>query len=225
VCGRPMIEYVLDALHEGGVRRIIVVVGYRAELVRSLLDGRPGIEFALQTEQLGTGHAVMACRHLLADHLGPVLVVAGDSPMMQARSIAAMLAEYERQPAACILGTGHKENPAGLGRILRNAEGEFTGIVEEKDATEAQRRITEVNMSYYLFRCGDLLGTLDYVRADNAQGEYYLTDCPGVLVHQGRRVRAIPVLAPCESLGINTVDELSVVEAAMRAARSPQSQG
>ena len=84
VCGRPMIEYVLDALAKGGVRRIIVVVGYRAELVRAAIDGRAGVEFALQTEQLGTGHAVMACRNVLADCDGPVLVVTGDAPLMQA---------------------------------------------------------------------------------------------------------------------------------------------
>ncbi len=218
VCGRPMIEYVLDALAEGGVDRMIVVVGYRAELVRSLLAGRDGIEFALQAEQLGTGHAVMACRDLLADHDGPVLVVAGDAPMMRAESVAALFSEFERQPAACILGTASKENPAGLGRILRNPEGEFVGIVEEKDATEEQRRITEVNMSYYVFDCHDLLGTLEYLRADNAQGEYYVTDCPGILVNQARPVRALNVLKPCESLSINTDEELATVEAAMKEA-------
>ncbi|OHB69272.1 MAG: glycosyl transferase family 2 [Planctomycetes bacterium RBG_13_63_9] len=215
VCGRPMIEYVLDALTAAGVDQIIVVVGYRAELVRSLLAGRPGVQFAVQTEQLGTGHAVMACREHLTRHQGPVLVVTGDSPMMRAESLTALLAEFERQPAACLLGTAYKQNPTGLGRILRNAEGDLTDIVEEKDATEEQRRVTEVNMSYYVFRCFDLLQALSYIRSDNSQGEYYLTDCPGVLVNQGRTVRAAPVLQPDEALGINTLEELAVVEAAM----------
>ena len=216
VCGRPMIHYVLDALAEGGIRRTIVVIGYRAELVRAELQGRQGIEFALQTEQLGTGHAVMACRDLLADYDGPVLVVTGDSPMTQSESVAALLAEFNRRGAACILGTTHKENPDGLGRVLRDAQGNFVGIVEEKDATEAQRRITEVNMSYYVFNCRDMLQSLDHVRADNAQGEYYLTDCPGVLVAEGKEVRALDVLEPCEALTINTVEEVAVVEAAIR---------
>jgi bifunctional UDP-N-acetylglucosamine pyrophosphorylase/glucosamine-1-phosphate N-acetyltransferase/UDP-N-acetylglucosamine pyrophosphorylase len=215
VCGRPMIEYVLDALTTGGIERTIVVVGYRADQVRSAIGGRDGIEFALQSEQLGTGHAVMACRNQLAGHKGPVLVVTGDSPMMQAESIAALLAEFQRQPAACILGTAHKHDPTGLGRVLRNAEGEFTDIVEEKDATEQQRRITEVNMSYYVFNSFDLLQALAYIRSDNVQGEYYLTDCPGVLVNQGRKVRALDVLKPEESLAINTLDELALVEAVM----------
>ncbi len=215
VRGRPMIHYVIDALAGAGVDRAIVVVGYRAEDVKATLNGRVRIEFAVQAEQLGTGHAVMSARDLLADHQGPVLVVAGDSPMIQSRSIERLLAEYERRPAACILGTAHKEDPAGLGRVLRDADGRFLGIVEEKDATPDQRRITEVNMSYYVFRCPDLLESLRHVRADNAQREYYLTDCPGVLLKAGKEVRALPVLDPIESMSINTLDELAAVEAAM----------
>ena len=96
VCGRPMIQYVLDALAKGGVSRVIVVVGYRADLVRDALDGRGNIEFALQSEQLGTGHAVMTCRELLADCDDPVLIVTGDAPLMQADSVAALLDDYRR---------------------------------------------------------------------------------------------------------------------------------
>jgi bifunctional UDP-N-acetylglucosamine pyrophosphorylase / glucosamine-1-phosphate N-acetyltransferase len=215
VHGRPMIEYVLDALARGGLQRVIVVVGHRADLVRETLDGRYLVEFALQTEQLGTGHAVMCCRSLLADYGGPVLVVAGDAPLMQSQSVAALLDEFRRRPAACLLGTAHNDNPAGLGRILRDAAGEFVGIVEDRDATEAQRQITEVNMSYCVFNCRDLLAALDHIRADNAQGEYYITDCPGVLAAQGKTIRALCALQPCEALSINNMDELAVVERTM----------
>jgi bifunctional UDP-N-acetylglucosamine pyrophosphorylase/glucosamine-1-phosphate N-acetyltransferase len=215
VRGRPMIHYVLDALFEGGIHRALVVVGHRAEMVRSALADRDRIEFVLQAEQLGTGHAVMACRDHLAGHDGPVMVVAGDSPMMQSSSIAALLEEYDRQEPACILGTICKQDPAGLGRIVRDAAGNFQAIVEEKDASEEQLRIREVNMSYYVFRCRDLLDSLDHLRADNAQGEYYITDCPGVLVAQGKRVSARNVLQPCEALSINTIEELAAVEEAM----------
>ena len=213
ICGRPMIEYVLDALSRGGVRRVIAVVGYRAELVRAAVDDRPGVEFALQTEQLGTGHAVMACRDLLGNCDGPVFVVTGDSPLMQADSVAALLADYQRRPAACVLGTAYKDEPNGLGRILRDAKGNFVGIIEERDATPEELQITEVNMSYYVFNCGDLLGALDQIRPDNQQGEYYITDVPGLLVAEGKEVRALPVLKPCEALGINTFEELAAVEA------------
>ena len=213
VCGRPMIDYVLDALAAGGVDRIIAVVGYRAELVRAAIDGRAGVEFAMQTEQLGTGHAVMACRDLLTNHDGPVLVVTGDAPLMQVESVAALLKDFARRPAACVLGTVHKTDPGGLGRILRDAGGNFVGIIEHRDATPQQRQITEVNMSYYVFDCQDLLGALDKIRPNNRQGEYYITDVPGLLAAQGKEVRALPVLKPCEALGINTLEELAAVEA------------
>ncbi len=216
VCGRPMVEYVLDVLEEVGVDRIVVIVGYRAELVREALGRRTGLEFAEQTEQLGTGHAVMVCRDHFKDHDGPVFVIAGDSPMIQADSVRALLADYERRPAACILGTAHKEDPFGLGRIVRDADGQFAGIVEQRDATPEQKQITEVNMSYYVFRSYDLLEALEEIRPDNSQGEYYITDVPGVLLKQGKAVRALQVLKPCEVLGINTVDELKIVEAAMQ---------
>jgi bifunctional UDP-N-acetylglucosamine pyrophosphorylase/glucosamine-1-phosphate N-acetyltransferase/UDP-N-acetylglucosamine pyrophosphorylase len=215
VAGRPMIHYVLDALQRGGVERMIVVVGYRADLVRDALRDRK-VEFAMQAQQLGTGHAVMACRELLVGHRGPVLVLAGDQPMTQPDSVAALLGEARREPVACLLGTAHKENPFGLGRVLRDAVGNFAGIVEEKDATDAQRRITEVNMSYYVFHWPELLPVLDELKADNVQKEYYITDAPGLLLRRGKKVRALDVLKPYESLSINTVEELAAVENAMQ---------
>ena len=218
VCGRPMIDYVLDALREADVERIVVIVGYRADLVREALAERPGIEFVEQTEQLGTGHAVMVCRDVIKGHNGSVFVIAGDSPMIQADSVRALLDDFDREPAACLLGTARKDKPFGLGRIVRGEAGEFTGIVEERDATEEQKQITEVNMSYYVFRCPDLLTALDEIRPDNSQGEYYITDVPGVLLAQGKPVRAQQVLKPCEVLSINTVEELEIVESAMQEA-------
>ena len=209
--GRPMIEYVLDALAEGGVRRTVVVIGYRADDVRKTLAHHRHLEYAEQTERLGTGHAVKMCRSQLESHDGPVLIVTGDSPMIQASSIRKLLDAFRRDRPACILGTLHKENPAGLGRIVRDERNEFMGIVEEKDAIEAQRQITEVNMSTYVFDCQALRRALDQLRNDNRQKEFYLTDCPGILKREGRDVRALPVLQPCEALSINTVDELQVV--------------
>lgn len=216
VCGRPMIDYVLDMLAEAQIKRVVVVVGYRADLVREHLAGRPGLTFVEQRERLGTGHAVMVCRDELSGQAGPVVIVTGDSPLVRAESIRALLAERDKLNAACILGTAHKENPFGLGRIVRDADGKFAAIVEEKDATPAERQITEVNMSCYVFAAGDLRDALGELRADNAQKEYYITDCPGNLRRAGRVVEALPVLTPSETLSINTVDELAIVEAAMQ---------
>jgi bifunctional UDP-N-acetylglucosamine pyrophosphorylase/glucosamine-1-phosphate N-acetyltransferase/UDP-N-acetylglucosamine pyrophosphorylase len=216
VLGRAMIHFVLDALEAAGIGRTIVVIGYRAEDVRAELAGRKGVEFALQTERLGTGHAVKMAQPLLAGHSGAVAILAGDSPMVQAVSLRKLLDYFHKQRPACLLGTPHKPNPAGLGRIVRDKAGEFVGIVEDKDATDEQRKITEVNMSTYLFSGPELSHALDRLKNDNRQREYYLTDCPGILKAEGKLVQALPVLQPCEALSINTADELVQVEAEMR---------
>jgi bifunctional UDP-N-acetylglucosamine pyrophosphorylase/glucosamine-1-phosphate N-acetyltransferase/UDP-N-acetylglucosamine pyrophosphorylase len=194
----------------------LVVIGYRADLVRRELDGAPGIDFVEQTQQRGTGHAVMMCRNQLAVHSGPVLILAGDSPMTQPASLRALLSEFADHRLACLLGTATKPDPAGLGRVLRDAEGRFLGIVEEKDATPLQRAINEVNLSTYVFAAAPLLSALEQLTDHNVQGEYYLTDCPGVLKAAGYRVEALCVLQPCEALSINTMDELAAVEAEMK---------
>ncbi|HRX82922.1 MAG TPA: NTP transferase domain-containing protein [Pirellulaceae bacterium] len=219
-CGRPMISYVVDVLERAGIERIIVVVGYRADLVRQTLADRPNVIFAEQTEQLGTGHAVMMCRDALQGQTGPVLIVTGDSPLIQQSSVEKLLTDFSASQPACLLGTLHKEDPTGLGRIVRDANGDFEGIVEEKDATDAQRAITEVNMSTYVFDTVELLNALDQLTDDNRQREYYLTDCPGILKRQGKEVRALAVLEPCESLSVNTLDDLRIVEDEMRKLQS-----
>lgn len=216
VLGRAMINWVLDALNEAGFRRCIVVVGYKEELVRAELAGRSHVEFAVQSEQKGTGHAVQMCDDLLIDHDGPVLVVAGDSPLIQSDSIAQLLASFQSTHAACLLGTLIKDDPHGLGRIVRDREGKFVGIVEQADATAQQLEIREVNMSTYLFDCEALRWALSKLSNDNAQGELYLTDCPGLIKADGRYVDAKSVLKPCESISINTVEQLGLAEEKMR---------
>ena len=216
VCGRSMIHYVLDSLERVGVERSVVVVGYQGEKVREELAGREGIDFAVQAEQLGTGHAVQMCRDQLSGHDGPVIVVAGDSPMLQSSSLEKLLTRFQQTKPALLLGTLVKADPKGLGRIVRDSAGKFTGIVEEKDASEAQREIREVNMSTYMFNASDLLEVLERLSNENAQGEYYITDAPKILLSLGREVEALPVLEDCEALSINTLDELALVEAKMR---------
>jgi len=215
VCGRPMVCYVLDALRAAGISRIVVVVGYRADLVRKELAAESDVVFAEQVEQLGTGHAVMMCRDSLVKHQGPVVVVAGDSPLLQPRSVRTLLETCLREQAACLLGTVDRDDPTGYGRIVRDQSGNFFGIVEEKDATQEQRAIREVNLSTYVFEARELLASLDRLSNENAQGEYYLTDCPALLLEDGKNVNAHKVLQPCESLSINSKAELQLVEEVM----------
>ena len=214
--GRPLIDWVLDALEAAGVQQFLVVVGYEAELVKQAWQDRDGVKFVLQDQQLGTGHAVKVCEDHLEGHDGPVLIVAGDSPMIQPESIRSLLDGFETEALDCLLGTLLKDNPQGLGRIVRDEAGRFEAIVEEKDATDEQRAITEVNMSTYLFRPEHLLWALGQLKNNNRQGEFYLTDCPAILLGAGRKVDALPVLKPCEALSVNTVDELAEVEIALQ---------
>lgn len=215
-CGRPLIRYVLDTLRQAGVPKIVVVIGYQADRVREELRGQDDVVFVEQTEQLGTGHAVQVCRRELEGHRGAVLILTGDSPLTQADSLRKLLELYQSERPACVLGTLIKDHPAGLGRIVRDANGEFMAIVEEKDASDEQRRIGEVNMSTYVFDCHELLGVLGQLSNDNRQGEYYITDCPGLLKQQGKVVKALAVLKPCEALSINNLADLAAVEAEMR---------
>lgn len=216
VIGRPMIRYVIDALHEAGIWRILVVVGYRGDLVRAELADQPGVEFVEQAEQLGTGHAVMMCRDRLADFQGPVFIVAGDSPLLQSISVKTLLENFSALGASCVLGTVEKPNPTGYGRIVRDEAGSFVNIVEEKDATSEQRDIKEVNVSTYVFDSSNLLWALDQLTDNNTQREYYITDCPAILMAKGKTVTAEKVLKACESLSINNMDELTLVEQEMK---------
>lgn len=214
--GRPLVDYVLDAVQAAGIEDTIVVVGYRAELVRETLADRPGITFCEQTEQLGTGHAVQMCRAELEGFDGGVLVLTGDSPLTQVASLRHLVDLFQSEQTFCVMGTLLTDDPGGLGRIVRDENDNFLAIVEDKDATDEQKQITEVNMSTYLFDCRALLGALDRLSNHNKQGEYYITDCPGILKSDGLDVRALAVLRPCEALSINTVEDLRIVEEEMR---------
>ncbi|MFG0255087.1 MAG: sugar phosphate nucleotidyltransferase [Rhodopirellula sp. JB053] len=219
VVDRPMIHFVLDAANQAGIGKKVVVIGYEKQAVRDELEtrGETDIVFAEQNEQLGTGHAVQMCREHLEGHQGLTLVIAGDSPLVQSESLKALIAPFEETRPALLLGTLTKDDPTGLGRILRDESGQFTGIIEHKDASEEQRQIQEVNMSTYLFSTPDLLWALSNLSNDNAQGEYYLTDCARLLHEAGRAVEALPVLKDCESLSINNPEELQLVDQEMRA--------
>jgi bifunctional UDP-N-acetylglucosamine pyrophosphorylase/glucosamine-1-phosphate N-acetyltransferase/UDP-N-acetylglucosamine pyrophosphorylase len=136
--------------------------------------------------------------------------------MTRPESLQQLLDCYDQSRPACVLGTLVKDDPTGLGRIIRDANGLFQAIVEEKDATAQQRAVREVNMSTYVFDCQALLASLEKLTNDNRQKEYYLTDCPGILLAEGRTVRALPVLQPCEALSVNSLEDLQRVEAELR---------
>lgn len=215
VCGQSMIEHVLNAARSAGVEKIVVVIGHKAELVKSALEKHNDVSFALQAEQNGTGHAVMVCREAVGDHDGPMLVLAGDTPLLQGESLSALLKEQTDHNAACVVGTASTENNQGLGRIVRDADGNFLRITEHKDATEEELKIQEINTGCFAYDCKKLFSALDQLKPDNAQAEYYLTDCAEILLKAGETVIAAEKLDINEAMGVNTQDQLAEVEQVM----------
>lgn len=215
VCGRAMVEHVLDAARQAGATKTVVVVGHKAEEVKQALSHHSDVSFALQAEQKGTGHAVMCCESDLASHTGAVLVLTGDTPLLKGESLQGLLDELSANDAACVVGTAETENNHGLGRIVRNADGDFLKIVEEKDADEAQKKITEINTGCFAFSGPQLLSALKSVQPNNAQGEYYLTDCAEILRGAGHKVLAVCNLDITEAMGVNTQEQLAEVQEVM----------
>ena len=211
VCGKLMIEYVLDAAREAGVGKIVVIVGHKADMVRDALSHHDDVVFAEQVEQNGTGHAVMMAESELEGHEGSVLILAGDTPLLQGSSLKALLDDQAGQNAACVVGTADTENNEGLGRVVRDANGDFVAIVEHKDATEEQRAITEINTGCYAFDGPLLLSSLRELKPNNVQSEYYLTDCPRILMDEGHKVAASCSLTIQEAIGVNNRTQLAEV--------------
>lgn len=218
VAGEPMVKWVVRACREAGAQRCVLVVGYKQELVREALKDEPGVEFVEQTEQLGTAHAVQMAEPAFAGQpIGDVFVLAGDGPLIRAQTLGRLTEVHRRTAAAATLATAVLDDPSGYGRIVRDAEGHFAAIVEQKDATDAQRAICEVNPSYYCFDGSLLFKTLDQVSANNAQGEYYITDAPGLLNAQGKTVTVVDAVPPEDVLSINNPDQLAEVDRILRA--------
>lgn len=216
VAGRAMVRWVMDACEAAGVRRTAVVVGHRADLVRHELGGCDRCVFVEQREQLGTGHAVRQAEMLYRGVDADVLVLCGDGPLIQTQTLGKLLETHRRQRASATLATAVLDNPSGYGRIIRDAAGSFQRIVEEKEATESERAIREINPSYYCFRSGDLFTALGRVTNANAKGEYYLTDVPEMLLREGKRVAVVNAVPAEDVLSINTPVDLAEVDAVLR---------
>jgi bifunctional UDP-N-acetylglucosamine pyrophosphorylase / glucosamine-1-phosphate N-acetyltransferase len=214
--GRPIVEYVLDAARKAGCARLVVVVGHKADVVKAALAHHPDVEFALQSEQLGTGHAVMMTSDQLKDHDGPVLVLTGDTPLLRSKSLAGLLDEQRKHSAACVVGTARTEQNEGLGRIVRDGSGNFLRIVEQKDATPEERAITEINTGCFAYDGRALFRALEQVRPNNVQSEYYLTDCAEILRKGGQEVRAVCIFEIVEAMGVNTQEQLAEVDRVLR---------
>jgi bifunctional UDP-N-acetylglucosamine pyrophosphorylase / glucosamine-1-phosphate N-acetyltransferase len=227
VGGRAMVCAVVDACLQAGCSRIVVVVGYGREHVETALAGYEGIRYAVQSEQLGTGHAVLCARDAVADlpEGTPVFVLAGDGPLIRSSTLLAVLDRHRSTGASATLATSVIEDPTGYGRVVRDAEGRFQAIVEQKNATDAQLAIREVNPSYYCFALGTLFKTLGRLGKDSVSGEYYITDVPAMQLADGLRVEVLDAVPPEDILSINTLEQLAVVDKIYRARQHSSGSG
>jgi bifunctional UDP-N-acetylglucosamine pyrophosphorylase/glucosamine-1-phosphate N-acetyltransferase len=214
LAGKPVIAHVLTPLRMLGVGRILVVVGHQRELVEDALAAHD-VEFVLQEEPLGTGHALLQCRPLLEGFAGDLLVTAGDTPLLRQETLTRLLAEHRATRAAATILTAELEDPSGYGRVVRKGDA-VVGIIEHRDASPDQLRIREINTSVYCFRASDALPALDRLERENRQGEYYLTDLPILLRQAAGGIRAVRVEDAEEILGINDREQLSTAESVLR---------
>lgn len=214
VGGHPMLEHVMDAAEATGCRDNVVVIGHGAELVRELVGDRARI--ALQAEQLGTGHAVLQAADTLKDFTGTVMILCGDTPLLEAEELEKFYAEHVKSGAAATVMSALMDDPFGYGRILRDANGDVAGIVEQKDASEEQKQIKEINTGNYCVEAPLLFEVLRTLGNDNAQGEYYLTDVLAKLRAMGKKVGGVITADSEMIMGVNSRRQLAEAESVMR---------
>ncbi|ADV94980.1 MULTISPECIES: bifunctional UDP-N-acetylglucosamine diphosphorylase/glucosamine-1-phosphate N-acetyltransferase GlmU [Bacillus] len=214
VCGKPMVEHVVDEALKLSLSKLVTIVGHGAEEVKKQLGDKS--EYALQAEQLGTAHAVKQAQPFLADEKGVTIVICGDTPLLTAETMEQMLKEHTQREAKATILTAVAEDPTGYGRIIRSENGAVQKIVEHKDASEEERLVTEINTGTYCFDNEALFRAIDQVSNDNAQGEYYLPDVIEILKNEGETVAAYQTGNFQETLGVNDRVALSQAEQFMK---------
>jgi bifunctional UDP-N-acetylglucosamine pyrophosphorylase / glucosamine-1-phosphate N-acetyltransferase len=211
MAGQPLLSHVLETLDELGVGRVLVVIGYQRERVRETF-AEAEVEWVVQAEQRGTGHAVMMAAPALEEFEGTLLVVFGDVPLLRAGTLHRLLEWHERSGAGATVLSMRLPDPTGYGRILKTPNGDLAAIVEHRDAKPEELQIDEVNSGIMAFQYPALASVLSQITANNSQGEYYLTDAIALL--RQARYRTAVLCGPDhrELLGINTVEQLGEAE-------------
>lgn len=207
--GKPLLHYVLEAISFAGKENTIIVVGYKKEKV---VEAFSGYNFAEQTEQLGTGHAVMSAKEQIEGFEGDVLVCYGDMPLLKKETYEALCEVHFREKNDCTVLSGTTDEELPYGRVVRDENGGFKCVVEDRDCTPEQKRIKELNIGVYMFSAPKLLDALSKLKNNNAQGEYYLTDVPAILLEEGGKIGICKRELGMELIGVNTVEQLQMVE-------------
>lgn len=207
--GKPLLQYVIDALDFVGKENMVIVVGYKKEEVISAYSD---YEFAVQKEQLGTGHAVAAAKENLKGFKGGVLVCCGDMPLIKRETYKDLAETFMREGSDCTVLSGVIDDPGSYGRIVRDDKGGFLKIKEAKDCTQEELEINEVNSGLYVFSAEKLFDALGRLDNKNAQAEYYLTDVPEIILKDGGKVSVCRRDLGDELIGVNTLEQLKQVE-------------
>jgi len=214
VAGVPMIKHVVNAVSQAGIDKITLVVGQQSELIKDIFAGQE-INYAVQAEQLGTGHALLQASSQV-EHDDMVLVVAGDTPLLQAKTLQQLIAHHRNTQAVATVLSTIIDEPYGYGRIVREESGQLARIVEEKDASPEEKRIFEINSGMYCLQVKEAFATLQKLGASNAQGEYYLTDILEIIKNNGQKVEVFLTEARDDIYGINNREQLARAEKIMR---------
>jgi len=207
VGGRPMAARVAAAMREAGISRIIAVVGHRADDVRAAIGD--GVEYVIQGDQLGTGHAAGSARAALSTYQGPLVIAYADIPLLSKEDVTQLVIHHLETRAAATLLTAVFEDRGTLGRILRDPNRRVVGVVEAREATPEQLQIKEINVGVYCFMAPLLFDVLAELTNDNAQRQYYLTDTIGILVRRGERVEAVTMQCADSGMGVDTAEDLA----------------
>ncbi len=205
--GKPLLHYSLETARHAGAEKIVVIVGHQADKVKDVFPDKD-IVYALQSPQLGTGHAVMQGREALGAYKGLTVILCGDVPLLKPQTVSGLIDHHVVTQATLTVLTTEPPGPHAYGRIVKNDQGEVLKIVEHRDATDAEKAILEINTGIYCVETPFLFAALDQVKNDNSQKEYYLTDIVEIACREGRKVQACLTTDYVEVMGINTLDEL-----------------
>ncbi len=215
VCGKTMLDYSISLSQSCGMFPAVVIVGYKSSLVIKE-TGNEGVLYALQKKQLGTGHAVLQTKKLLGKYSGDILILYGDIPLLSEKTIRAFLTSHRKSGCALSILTALVKNPFGYGRIVKDKQGKFLKIVEEKDASEDVKKIKEINSGIYCGKAGNLFDALGKIDNKNAQKEFYLTDVAGIMRKKGGKINIFRIKESSEVMGINSVSELEEAKFIMK---------
>jgi len=216
ICGRPMIDYVMRTAIEVAGQNVVVVIGHQADMVKMAVNAVGEAHFALQEKQLGTGHAVLSALPFIPSAVDQVVILCGDVPLIKAATIQELSVEHSRHDRDATLLAVSLDDPKGYGRIIFDGHGELNAIVEEKDASPAQKKINTINTGIYIIKREFLEQALPQLRSDNAQNEIYLTDIIAIGYGQKRKIGAVISGDSTEIIGVNSRDDLQIAESLMK---------